>query len=550
MAGADSKVMDVSDNPDFSSLLQVGDSIFSIVQFEYPRPGTMYLTKLHQDQQGNLIPESSRYVDWSHANGLWIPCAGSVSPWNTHIGGEEYEPDAKYFSPSLYQNDSSICGSSYGVCTSIECAPDTIGSSSTTVWNQCSELREAYAFAKYFSDDKTGPLYPQDIAGIQELREIINPYDYGYAFEVRVNEDGSYDANKWYSTGRRSNELAYILPDEKTMYLSDDGTNVVFQMFVADQPRNFSSGTLFAAKFTQETDGSKGGTFAIEWIDLGHAHAEEIEAAAKSLQFSDIFELEDPVIDFSSDPANPKALCPSEGFTAVNAGSAGVECLKVKRGMETVASRLESRRYSALLGATTEFTKLEGITFDAKRKVIYAAISDIKNGMEDNNVKYDIGGNNDIKVSYNKCGCVYTLELDDQNRALSMSPLICGDSSRGTDSKNYCDLNNVANPDNVAYMQDFDMLLIAEDTHNHENNVLWAYDLSEESPPLQRIFVAPLGAEVTSPYFHKLRDFFYISITAQHPYESNQFIYDTASTGKAGYVGYLGPISMDPPRNR
>jgi hypothetical protein len=57
MAGADSKVMDVSDNPDFSSLLQVGDSIFSIVQFEYPRPGTMYLTKLHQDQQGNLIPE-------------------------------------------------------------------------------------------------------------------------------------------------------------------------------------------------------------------------------------------------------------------------------------------------------------------------------------------------------------------------------------------------------------------------------------------------------------------------------------------------------------
>ena len=120
-------------------------------------------------------PAASRHVDWSHANGLWIPCAGSVSPWNTHIGGEEYEPDAKFFSPSLYQNDSSICGSSHGVCTSIECAPDTITSSSATVWNQCSELREAYAFAKYFSDGEAGPLYPQDIAGIQELREIINP---------------------------------------------------------------------------------------------------------------------------------------------------------------------------------------------------------------------------------------------------------------------------------------------------------------------------------------------------------------------------------------
>ena len=109
-------------------------------------------------------------------------------------------------------------------------------------------------------------------------------------------------------------------------------------------------------------------------------------------------------------------------------------------------------------------------------------------------------------------------------------------------------LQGVANPDNVAYMQDFDTLLIAEDTKNHENNVLWAYHF-EESSPLERIFVAPLGAEVTSPYLHKLKDFFYISITAQHPYESNQFIYSTASTGKAGYVGYLGPIDMNPPKN-
>ena len=27
--------------------------------------------------------------------GIWIPCAGSVTSWNTHLGSEEYEPDAK-----------------------------------------------------------------------------------------------------------------------------------------------------------------------------------------------------------------------------------------------------------------------------------------------------------------------------------------------------------------------------------------------------------------------------------------------------------------------
>ena len=31
--------------------------------------------------------------DWG---GLWTPCAGSVTPWNTHIGSEEYEPDGKH----------------------------------------------------------------------------------------------------------------------------------------------------------------------------------------------------------------------------------------------------------------------------------------------------------------------------------------------------------------------------------------------------------------------------------------------------------------------
>lgn len=31
--------------------------------------------------------------DWG---GLWTPCAGSVTPWNTHIGSEEYEPDGEH----------------------------------------------------------------------------------------------------------------------------------------------------------------------------------------------------------------------------------------------------------------------------------------------------------------------------------------------------------------------------------------------------------------------------------------------------------------------
>ena len=41
----------------------------------------------------------------------------------------------------------------------------------------------------------------------------------------------------------------------------------------------------------------------------------------------------------------------------------GAECLMLKPGMEMIASRFETRRYLALLGGTTEFTKWEGLTF-------------------------------------------------------------------------------------------------------------------------------------------------------------------------------------------
>ncbi|MBR7508539.1 hypothetical protein KC216_22010, partial [Mycobacterium tuberculosis] len=50
-------------------------------------------------------------VDTSAVHGLWITCGASLSPWNTHLSSEEYEPDAaaiasnvqfRAFSQTLY----------------------------------------------------------------------------------------------------------------------------------------------------------------------------------------------------------------------------------------------------------------------------------------------------------------------------------------------------------------------------------------------------------------------------------------------------------------
>ncbi|WP_232371211.1 hypothetical protein [Desulfogranum marinum] len=56
--------------------------------------------------------------------------------------------------------------------------------------------------------------------------------------------------------GRVAIELAYVIPDNKTTYISDDGTNVGFFMFVAGKTKDLSAGNLYSAKWDQVHNGS------------------------------------------------------------------------------------------------------------------------------------------------------------------------------------------------------------------------------------------------------------------------------------------------------
>jgi hypothetical protein len=85
----------ISSDNDFSSLIQIDDKLFNVTHFE-SRPGAMYLTELNQDPDtGILTPVQTQNIDFSKWGGLWVPCAGSVTPWNTHLGSEEYPPNAR-----------------------------------------------------------------------------------------------------------------------------------------------------------------------------------------------------------------------------------------------------------------------------------------------------------------------------------------------------------------------------------------------------------------------------------------------------------------------
>src|SRR3546814_15594207 len=101
----------------------------------------------------------------------------------------------------------------------------------------------------------------------------VNPYFWCFPFEISVSDPGAATATKHYSMGRFAHELSYVMPDRKTVYETDDGTNVGFYRYAADTASDLSAGTLYAMKWTQtsEAGASDLGTADISWIEPGHA---------------------------------------------------------------------------------------------------------------------------------------------------------------------------------------------------------------------------------------------------------------------------------------
>jgi secreted PhoX family phosphatase len=341
------------------------------------------------------------------------------------------------------------------------------------------------------------------------------------------------------------------MPDKKTAYISDDGTNVGMFRFVADTAGDLSAGTLYVAKWTQ-TDAANGGSANISWVSLGHATNAEVKTMLNShTAYTDIFD----EVDISGG-----AVCPTT-HKEINT-TYGRQCLQVKAGMEKTASRLETRRYAAMLGGTTEFRKMEGITFNPETRTMYLALSEIGNGMLDGGSN-DAGGYNHIKVAKNTCGAVYALDLDANYAATNMYPLVVGTpvttdygaadntnayAATSAFANNKCSVDGIANPDNITFMPGYKTLIIGEDSGDgHENDMIWSYNL--ESKQLTRIQTTPYGSETTSPYFYpNYHGFGYLMSVIQHPYgEGTTGMPAAISTAdKRAYTGFIGPFpAMD-----
>jgi len=405
-----SAVIKQSNDPDFNAFLETksdGTKGYLFTNWE-DRPGGMSRIEIEKNAlTGQWTVGNGLMIDFSAVSGTWVNCFGTMSPWGTPLTSEE-----------LYFDE-------------------------TANWFDATNSNPQ-SLASYLG-------YPTDGTG-----EWPNPYRYGYIVEI-TDPTGLPTPVKVFTTGRFSHENAVVMPDNKTVYLSDDGTDVVFFKFVADVADDLSAGTLYAAKFTQVMGAveEKDFKFGIEWIELAHGDNTSIESWIAEYD--------------SATVAAPSYV--------TDADIAAWAADKLDNGvLDTVTDErvafLESRKAAKALGATAEFTKMEGvnINYDAAKAgtvpYIYMAMADVKSGMSD--------GMGDINIPENRCGIVYRMRLDASFNVNAMEPVVIGGPYDSSHPSNTCATNNVASPDNVEVLSD-GRILIGEDTSKHENNMVWVW---------------------------------------------------------------------------
>ncbi len=472
----------IAETPDSNSLLNIDGKLYLVSHLEYDwilsdgsvsekyarwysrMPMSMILTSITQDSSGKLKAVEQKPIDFSSVDGIWIPCFGSQTPWNTHLGSEE--DYVLYFTPASGTSN-------------YQATLDGI--------KALTEL--------YFKNEKTA-----------------NPYHYGYITEVVVKADSSTTPIKHYSMGRATWEMSKIMPDGKTAFFGDDGINVGLYMYVANKANDLTNGTLYAGKWTQTSpDGSTdGGKATISWIKLGSATDAEVKSWADKYSFDDIFEY---------------SLEPKDGFTAIKAGHTGVEYLKLKPNMENIATHLELRRYVAIKGATTEWNKMEGVAVNIADKKLYIAMSYIDKGMKTDATfakddirvaKNSCGGTYELNL---KSGI-----KDSESNAINsdyvpvdmyVPETLLGQEIATDEFGNTCAVDKVANTDNIFFSEKMRTLFIGEDSGGHTNNFVWAYNV--DTKKLSRIASVTAGGESTGlQVVENLNGHTYIMSNAQH----------------------------------
>ncbi|GMM69350.1 MAG: alkaline phosphatase PhoX [Pseudomonadota bacterium] len=430
-----------NDMPDFNGFISTADNEGYLFSNWEELPGGMSRMKVEKDQFGMWEVTEAMMLDFSPVWGTAANCFGSMSPWNTPLTSEEW-----------------VVNSSVDTTTSPS-------------WNDPEAVSTNARLGRMWQ--MTAPDAP-------------NPYNYGYIAEVTEPLADEPVIVKHFTMGRYEHENSTVMPDGKTVYLSQDDTGGVLFKFVADTAEDLSAGTLYGAKLTQDAGQNDPATtgFTVEWVELASGDNMTIRAwidEYNGIGTDDYVDGQSSYITMADVQAwaDGDANYPSveDGGSSVTAG----------QPMDDRVVFLESRAAARLKGATAEWRKLEGISINQKRAqeavegvdtiegevvqnaYLYIGIADIDNTMTD--------GEGDMQLSarVKDCGGVYRARLEAGYNISRIEPVVMGGTYRSSlTGAERCDVNQLSQPDNVIVMND-GRILIGEDGFQ-ENNTLWMYE--------------------------------------------------------------------------
>ncbi|WP_266078175.1 PhoX family protein [Haladaptatus caseinilyticus] len=411
------------------------------------QPGMV--SRLHIRQRGKngaweVIEKMN--VDFGGVEGTWNNCFGTVTPWQTPLTSEEYEPSAEaWFEPD----------------------------------------QQTYGNAESAFEDYLG--------------YFGNAYRYGYVVEID-DPTGEPSPEKRFAMGRFSHENAVVMPDRKTAYMSDDGTGTVFFKFVADRAGDLSAGTLYAAKANQDGGSDPNAVgFDIEWVELASASDDEVESwiaeyDGQNPEDDPQYITDEDVRIWAAGKADDDRVAFLESRKAAAAKGATDEFRKME-GVN-VPSNAEPGDYMYMAMSELNETMLSNEAtdeFDDSQDDIelkgndYGAVyrMRLESGYDVSRMEPVLTGGPDANV----CGgCPYDAAPNSKStvcQSCAHNPKKDEDGDSGTGMaalKNGSLMdpeNTIANPDNIVVMPD-GRVVIGEDSGIHENNMLWVYDPGED----------------------------------------------------------------------
>jgi len=451
-----------TDMPDFNGFVPTGTGEgYLFTNWEY-FPGGMSRIKIEKtdaaDGEWAVDGTDVMMVDFG-TYGTIANCFGSISPWGTPLTSEEWGNNGD----------------------------------ATHTWNDPSETND--------SRDNLARYIDPTASSAADAGTFPNTYRYHYIVEITDPTTATPTPVKHYTLGRYEHENSIVMPDQKTVYLSQDNTDGVFYKFVADTAGDLSAGTLYAAKLTQDPGSNEPAVtgFDITWIELASSNNTDIEAWIADYDGIDLTDYVDGKSNYLTDADaiawaagdatypvfdTAYAAAEAEGYEGANTFGGSVTA---GAAMDDRIAFLESRKAARAKGATAEWRKFEGIYANMKRAeeavdgadlvagedvneaYVYFAISDIDKGMIDEE------GDMQLSTRVKDCGGVYRMALEADYDVSRIEPVLMGATYRSSLSgADRCDVNALSQPDNVIVMDD-GRIIIGEDG-GQANNTLWMYD--------------------------------------------------------------------------